>query len=650
MKYRPEIDGLRAIAVLPVILFHAGLKFFSGGYVGVDVFFVISGYLITTILLNEIEQGRFSIVKFYERRAKRILPALFVVLIACIPFAWAWLTPSQLASFGQGLIAIILFGSNILFWRQSDYFAAASEENPLLHTWSLAVEEQYYIFFPLLLLGLWRFGRNPVFYIVVTLSLLSLALAEWGWRYSPTANFYLLPTRAWELGAGAICAFVLQKREQPNNQFIAWLGLLMIIVSILSFDSRTPFPSLYALLPVVGTALLILFAGDKTFVGRLLSLRPLVGIGLLSYSAYLWHQPLFAFARIRAYSEPSLVLMLGLAAISLMLAYFTWQWVEQPFRKKSYILASSRNRIFGFAAAGSLLFFLAGSFIHYGNGFPERQAPSGHTFAALRVDKMLEHNFGLNQVCEETFTLNKLCRTGEQPEVLVWGDSYAMHLLPALIHSASLNGRSIIQHTKSNCAPILDLALTDHYYGEAWARECIAFNKKVFDWLSSASSIDYVLLSSPMHIIEKATVDSQGNVFPASQSPEQVRKQLNLTAQKISELGIKVVLIAPPPRTGENLANCVAHQLVYQTGDMTSCSFSTHEFMPQHTKVMAFLSDPANDVKAFDFASILCHEEECHTYIDGINIYRDQGHLSVEGSKLMGQKYNLFGLLNDLSP
>ena len=234
MKYRAEIDGLRALAVVPVILFHAGFELFSGGFVGVDVFFVISGYLITTILIEDIENQRFSLVNFYERRARRILPALFFVMLVCIPFAWMWMLPSQMKDFSQSLVAVSLFASNVLFWRESGYFDAAAEEKPLLHTWSLAVEEQYYVLFPIFLFLAWRYGKNRVFWMIVVMASISLLLSEWGWRNKATANFYLAPTRAWELFAGSIAAFIVQKNGVQKNNFLALLGLAAIIFSIFS--------------------------------------------------------------------------------------------------------------------------------------------------------------------------------------------------------------------------------------------------------------------------------------------------------------------------------------------------------------------------------------------------------------------------------
>ena len=303
MKYRAEIDGLRGLAVLPVILFHAGFEWFSGGFVGVDVFFVISGYLITTIIISEMAEGKFSIVNFYERRARRILPALFFVMAVCLPFAWIWLSPTYLKDFGQSLVAVSTLSSNILFWLESGYFDTAGELKALLHTWSLAVEEQYYILFPIFLMLTWRLGIKWVLILLSVVFLLSLGVAQWGAYTKPSATFFLLPTRGWELLVGVFAAFYLKHNAHLKshfvNQLMSLLGFGMIVYSIIAYDETTPFPSLYALVPTIGAGLLILCAVPKTYVHKLLSLKFIVGIGLISYSAYLWHQPLLAFARHR---------------------------------------------------------------------------------------------------------------------------------------------------------------------------------------------------------------------------------------------------------------------------------------------------------------------------------------------------------------
>ncbi len=372
MKYRPEIDGLRALAVVPVILFHAGSELFSGGYVGVDVFFVISGYLITSILITEIDAGRFSIRRFYERRARRILPALFLVLSTCLPLAWLWMPPTPMADFGSVLTAVALFYSNFHFAQEVEYFALAAETRPLLHTWSLAVEEQYYVVFPLLLFGLWRFGRNAALWAVASIAFVSFAYAVF-WNPGEAAEkFFSTPARIWELLAGSLCAFVLSRRTLNPNDILALFGLSMLFYAVFEFDSATPFPSAWTLLPVAGTALLILFGDGTKLVARILTLRPFVFIGLISYSAYLWHQPLFAFARLRNFEEPGPELMTVLTLATFMLAYVSWRFVEQPFRRGGLRVATSAPLLLAFSVGGIVLLGGAGLVASRTEGLPKR--------------------------------------------------------------------------------------------------------------------------------------------------------------------------------------------------------------------------------------------------------------------------------------
>ena len=379
MRYRHEVDGLRAVAVVPVVLFHAGVDTFSGGFVGVDVFFVISGYLITTILIDDLDSGRFSILQFYERRTRRILPALFFVLLCCLPFAWLWMSPVQLKDFSQSLIAVSTFISNILFWRESGYFAAASELKPLLHTWSLAVEEQFYIVFPILLLLLRRFSQRSVICIIITFSLVSLLLSHWGSVAHPAATFYLIPTRAWELGVGSICAFLLNDRQPYKSTLLSSMGLLLIFNSIVFYDANTPFPSFWALAPVGGTALIILFAQSSTLTAKFLSIRPLVFIGLISFSAYLWHQPLFAFARLKNGAAPSDITMYTLIVLSFGLAVLSWRYIEQPFRRRGSPFLATRLKVLGLSLSAMVLLSAVGIFGQLTDGAPFRQTPSALT-------------------------------------------------------------------------------------------------------------------------------------------------------------------------------------------------------------------------------------------------------------------------------
>ena len=346
MRYRPEIDGLRALAVLPVLLFHAGFSWAAGGFVGVDVFFVISGFLITGIILEDLKAGRFSIASFHDRRAT-------------IPFAWAWMLPNEFTSYTRSLVASVLSASNFLFWKEAGYFAAANELKPLLHTWSLAVEEQYYVIFPLMLAFLIR--HKKAFLGVGALTLISFGLTQALSQADPAANFYLLPSRFWELGAGALLAMVLPRlTKRRTDGAVSMVGLVLIIGSIVLVDGARPYPGWWTLPAVAGTAMVIACAGAGTLANRVLSLRPIVFIGLISYSTYLWHQPLFAFARIRLLDDVSAPTFAALIAGSLILGYLNWRYIERPFRDKNRI---SRRFIFTASAIGASILETIGSIV-----------------------------------------------------------------------------------------------------------------------------------------------------------------------------------------------------------------------------------------------------------------------------------------------
>ena len=375
MKYRREIDGLRALAVLPVILFHAGFQAFSGGFVGVDVFFVISGYLITSIILKEKQEGTFTLLGFYERRARRILPALFLVMFACLPFAWWCLLPADMKSFSQSVAAVSVFSSNILFWHDIGYFNIEAELKPFLHTWSLAVEEQYYLLFPIFLLLTWRLGKRWIIGLLTVVAVISLAVAQWGSLDRQYFTFYMLPTRGWEILVGAFIAFFLRTKDDNTiklekiSQSFSVIGLLLITYAVCAFDKRTPFPSLYTLIPTLGTGLIILFATPQTIVGKLLGSNLFVGIGLISYSAYLWHFPLFVFARHFSTSEPRKLQLAALAVVAMLLAYLSWKFVETPFRNRQRI---RRNHLFFYGALCSAVFIAFGLAGHFTNGYQRR--------------------------------------------------------------------------------------------------------------------------------------------------------------------------------------------------------------------------------------------------------------------------------------
>ncbi len=450
MKYRAEIDGLRAIAVLPVLFFHAGFPAFRGGFVGVDVFFVISGYLITSIIHVDIKSDSFSIATFYERRIRRILPALFLVSLICIPLALLLMLPDEFESFSKSLIAVSSFSSNILFWQQSGYFEPANELKPLLHTWSIAVEEQFYLFFPLFLLLFRKLNTKRLIKLLLTTTVLSLGLAEYTAMHYSSANYYLLPSRAWELSIGAILAISLPLRKDINQPFSAWaslLGLGLIIYSVFSMNENVPFPSMVTLLPVMGTALIIAYSNPTNVTGKILCLKPIWGLGIISYSTYLWHQPLFAFARLRE-GDVTPGDYFILIVISLTFAYFTWRFVEAPFRNRKNL---SRKKIFSGAAilSGAMIIFGSMGYFH-SEDFIIMNDEQIHLLSYLHYDRAEPYREGSCFLREEqTFSeFKELCF--KPGSTMIWGDSNAAALSYGLYKSLG----ELSQITSSACPPL----------------------------------------------------------------------------------------------------------------------------------------------------------------------------------------------------
>lgn len=642
MQYRREIDGLRALAVIPVILFHAGLKKFQGGFIGVDVFFVISGYLITTILLSELSAGNFSIINFYERRARRILPALFVVMAACLPFAWLWYFPKEMTSFFHSLMAVPVFSSNILFLHESSYFGVQAELKPLLHTWSLAVEEQFYVIFPLVLLLSWRMNRRWIMPALMAIALLSLAAAQWGAYHMPEETFYLLPTRSWELAIGAIIAcYLFQNKRvvlgQLATQALAMCGLLAIVCSILVFNKSTPFPSLYALLPTLGTGLIILFATPGTLVGQLLARRELVGIGLLSYSAYLWHQPIFAFARYRAEAPISNAWMLLLSLGAFILAYATWLWVEKPIRNNKKI---RRKHVFVAAGIGSLFFFCIGAVGSFTDVLVSRKSQ------AQEIDARMRYNTGLSRNCLQ-FADTPECRTSTAPEVVVWGDSYSMHLVNGLM--ASKRDLKIFQSTLGGCAPIIGVAKTAPHISEAAAMKCIQQNDVTLAWLKTQKSVKYVVLSSPFSEFSDLTLMVMNADGKLVKGYGLAFEQFVKTLDTIKSLSMTPVVFSPPPWNGKDIGKCLVNAHYLQRGHVDECDFDSAISMGRQQSILDALNQlKTNGYNVVFLSDGICANDRCHASIGDTFIYNDgNGHLSVEGSALLGERMDFYKLLSE---
>lgn len=638
MTYRPEVDGLRAIAVLAVILFHAGFGWIGGGFVGVDVFFVISGYLITSILINDLQNQRFSILGFYERRVRRILPALFFIMLVCIPFAWMWMLPGQMRDFSQSLFAVGLFYSNFFFWSEAGYFAPSTETMPLLHTWSLAVEEQFYLVFPVLLLLTWRLGQRFLFLLISVLALASLAASEVGWRADSIANFYLPHTRVWELLAGSLAALVVQRRGVGENNIFALAGLCAIGFSFFAYQETTPVPSVYALVPVLGTVLIVLFAGANTVVARLLSTPVLVGLGLISYSAYLWHQPVFAFARIRLGEDLGPLVYLLLIALSLGLAGLSWRFVERPFRYPRKLI-NHRLTLFSASAVAIAVFCAFGAWGDRTWGF---YAVTEHRKTLASLEKRTEINHGMSTDCEWRFNLSENCETSKTPSVLLWGDSYAMHLSQGII--ASKPDIKLKQHTISSCSPILGYAGLNVKEGRdfSWVENCHTFNNAVYDWLAASDTVDFVILSSPFDWVgHEKIVDESGAV----REPDTafLTAQFGKTIEKIRALGVGVVLVSPTPRSGFDIGKCLVQKSQFRFSKACEFEFPNKHFSDE------FVRGLEEHVSVYWLQDDICDGTMCRPEVDGTMIFRDSGHLSKEGSAFLGRSRGWHDAMRELA-
>ncbi len=630
MKYRHEIDGLRAIAVLPVIFFHAGFESFAGGFIGVDVFFVISGYLITNTIVAELANGEFSMLRFYERRARRILPALYLVILICIPIAWLTLPPDSMKNFAQSVAAISLFSSNFLFWIEQGYFDAASELKPLLHTWSLAVEEQFYLFYPIVLQFLWRRLERKSERVLAVALLLSFAIAQWSIQLSPLAAFYLLPTRAWELLVGAlVCIYLLKvKRHQfvrVTNEICGSVGLLLILFSIVTYNRETDFPGVFALAPTLGTALLIIFATQQTLIGRFLSYKPLVGLGLISYSVYLWHQPLFVFARHMSLEKPNSSLMFVLVLLAFLLAYLTWRFVEVPFRRRDFF---EQKLIFRLALAGCVSFLLLGAFGHLKDGFP--------TYEPLRDSKLTDQDF------------------------IVIGDSHGGHLVSGI---SSVTTGEVSSRTGMGCIPFRNV---DRYDSRFTPGECARQINGFLDDVISENPDAIVVLSSmgpvyldgvPFNGKDFARVDGLGVELITDKSIKDRYKVYEIgLRQTLTELSAlsnpRVVFAIDVPELGIDFgcSNVPKKRSIgnFDLGDvLDSQAFYKKCFVPRQEydeRVKAYKELVRSvvvefpEVVLFDPSDFFCDREKCKGYDEVFGfLYRDFDHLSESGSRYFAE-------------
>ena len=636
LAYRRDIDGLRAVAVLAVVLFHFGVPGVTGGFVGVDVFFVISGFLITSIIWRERQAGHFSFVDFWARRARRILPALFVMMAATLAVGWFLLAPKDYEELGRSVHYQAIFTSNLLFSRQHGYFEAASDIKPLLHTWSLAVEEQFYIIFPLLLTLLvsrLKHWRLALFAIL----LVSFGMSVWAVSHAPQKAFFLLHMRAWELLAGAMLAVMPLRdwRASPAlAQGVSLLSMALILIAVFGFDSTTPFPGAAALLPVLGVVGLIWANGQHvTWVGRLLSSRVMVGLGLISYSWYLWHWPVFVYASYAAVDGLSPLELGALMLLSLVLGYLSWRFVETPFREKR--LLPGRKAILAAAGIGILCIGFTGVALRKADGVPSRLSEQ-----ALRYAQAKKWSPELTACLADKDTPDErlFCHFGPKGSsisALVWGDSHATALIPALEVAAKRHDISLVQASFAGCVPLDGL--------ENIAR-CAHFNHRVEKAMARQSFSDVVLAARwSLYLYGQMSGDKR----PAIKDPGTGKYVRAIAEQRFAQgmrerikglraAGHRVWLVKEVPLQEiivpyrlSRLA--MMHRPVDREGLPVAEHLKRQAFISQ---LFAELAAADSGVTVLDPAPLLCGADGlCRVELNGRALYTDDNHLSEVGAR-----------------
>lgn len=618
MDYRREIDGLRAVAILPVVLFHTGLGAFRHGLHGVDVFFVISGFLITRLILEELARGVFTLRGFYERRARRILPALLAVCGVSIGAAFLLMPPFLMREFAQSLGAVATFTSNAYFLHNSDYFATAAEYKPLLHTWSLAVEEQFYLLFPLFLLltRSWRSGL--ALGLLAVLAALSYWATEVLSNHRASALFYLLPSRAWELAAGAGAAYLAFHRTLPGQalarQGLSLAGAVLVLWSLSPLGGVQPWPGPHAFAAVAGAVLLLLYATRDTLVGRLLSLPLPVGVGLISYSAYLWHQPLFAFYKIGVPTVPSPALLLALAGVTFPLAYLSWRYVETPCRQRDRV--AFKPFATG-ALAASLVVFAIGVGGHFSGGY------AFLLFSAAQNQTMTTtlpspYRNACHLLRPQEFAHFPICTLpqGANAEWAVLGNSHGVELAYALgeaLKSVKPAQAGVRQYTSSSCPPA---------YGAASKSlsSCKSWNQHAVESILGDPAIRYVVLSYKTHAL--------GKEQPADILRGKVEALASMARDFIAA-GKVVVYVRQAPLLPRHIQYLLREQ--DPVPDMLP-GMRLEMWKQRYSEFNAQLAALPSGVIQIDPATTLCDALTCYAIQEGKGLYFDDHHMSVSGA------------------
>jgi len=626
---RADIQALRALAVLLVVIDHARLVYLPGGFLGVDIFFVISGYLMMRIIEGEIDAGRFSFRNFYARRVRRLLPAAYSTLVITAAAAPFLLDAFENAKFVQQLVGAFTFTTNMILWRQIDYFDSGAALKPLLHMWSLAIEEQYYLVLPLLAVLCPRRLRLPA---TLLLTIASAALCLYAVQRSPSAAFYFLPTRAWELGVGTAAALIA-RRGVTLERIGRWIrpACALVLLATPFIATERGHPGLAAFIVCLATAVLLVSGQTVRPAGPL---APLIPIGDRSYSLYLVHWPLFAFANNVFVGPTPWAVNAVLVVLALVLTEIQYRLIEQPLR---------RFKVDGRAIAILVaipVVVVAASVLWF------RHAP--HAGLADR-----EWNVGLDERCafKDDFRREAACQSAPGARTLVWGDSFGMHLAGGL---AETTPGGVAQATRTVCGPFLDLApINGALYHRPWAESCLRFNRQVLDDLARRPEIDTVVLSSALTQYVPGAEDGSwrvlartpGGLEEVSQDDSRLLASLAGTVQALRRQGKRVVLVAPPPSAPYNIGRCVdrLHAGLWSVFPTVRCAIDRAEYVRRRAPVLKFLDEVERRgiVPVVRFDQALCDAERCRVEDAGRSLYLDNDHFSQSGSRTVARRMAL---------
>ncbi|MCB1932395.1 acyltransferase family protein [Accumulibacter sp.] len=658
-RYRPDIDGLRAIAIMAVVFYHAGFPGFSGGFVGVDVFFVISGFLITALLFNEAAAtGRVSLSAFYARRVRRLMPAGLLVVAATLLLGALFMPPvsDEQRALARSAMAVAFFASNFYFFATTGgYFDAPSFSMPLLHTWSLAVEEQYYLLWPLLMLLLFRLSRpssgestmrTRVLWALAVMLAMSLALSVGFTGSHQDFSFYLLPARVWEFAIGGIVGLAgtaFYHRLRRWGEALAGVGLALIAFSVGVLDDGTPFPGSAAALPVFGAALLIvgMTANEQGRVRRLLASRPMVFVGLLSYSWYLWHWPLLSFYRIHGLGIRDLAGNAVVITVALILAWLTYIGIEHPVRtRRPWLFASVRPTLFAGAAISLATLFLAAGLW----GWREYQkSADAYSWIVTAQSDHHRHKQACSQPARPVADLPLAeCTYGpdrNHPKLLLWGDSHAMHLLPML--TEAFPEVAVYELTMATCVPLLGDESRPLLTGE----KCLEFNRRVLQEIIALknSGLEGVVMSArwPMHFAHQsiAVADQRPGAAPPdatamAQRRTAMQRSLDVTLTTLERLGLRVVVLAPTPQLLYSAPQCVALR------GAAHCNVprARNEFMlSDSTEALAEVISRHPNTRLIEPVDFFCDAQTCLAVRDGRILYYDDDHITTAAAHDLGR-------------